>query len=105
MSAYGEDKVWSDILKGVEKRLNHQSFITWFEPVELVGRDEVNCILHLRAPNQIVRDWVTANYGDVIAASLSELHLTAYRIEWAPVEPEPAYSYPVPPTVITLPKK
>src|SRR5215210_5961184 len=83
MSTIIETRVWNSLLQAVEKRLNHQSFETWFRSIQFDGYDETGHILHLRAPNQIVKDWVSSNYSDVISDSLAELNLSSYRVDWA----------------------
>ena len=94
MSTTIENRVWNDILNAVEKRLNRQSFDTWIRPLHFDGCDESNQILHLRAPNQIVMDWVSSNYSDVLDASLAELNLSTYQVDWA-VDEDSADSSPV----------
>jgi chromosomal replication initiator protein len=83
MSTVIETRVWNSLLQAVEKRLNHQSFETWFHSIQFDGYDETGRVLHLRAPNQVVKDWVSTNYSDVISDSLAELNLSAYRVDWA----------------------
>ncbi|MBD0325013.1 MAG: chromosomal replication initiator protein DnaA [Pyrinomonadaceae bacterium] len=83
MSTVIETRVWNSLLQAVEKRLNHQSFETWFRSIQFDGYDETGHILHLRAPNQVVKDWVSSNYSDVISDSLAELNLSSYRVDWA----------------------
>jgi chromosomal replication initiator protein len=83
MSATVEPRVWTNILQAVEKRLNHQSFEIWFSSIKFDGCDENGRVIHLRAPNQVVKDWVSSNYSDVIDASLKELNLAAYQVDWA----------------------
>ncbi|HYH85480.1 MAG TPA: chromosomal replication initiator protein DnaA [Pyrinomonadaceae bacterium] len=83
MSTTFENKIWNDILLAVEKRLNRQSFDTWIRPIHFEGFDDSGHVLHLRAPNHVVKDWVSTNYSDVIDASLSELNLSEYQLEWA----------------------
>lgn len=82
MSTTFENKIWNDILLAVEKRLNHQSFDTWIRPIHFEGFDDSGHVLHLRAPNHVVKDWVSTNYADVIDASLSELNLSEYQLDW-----------------------
>jgi chromosomal replication initiator protein len=82
MSTTFENKIWNDILLAVEKRLNRQSFDTWIRPIHFEGFDESGHVLHLRAPNHVVKDWVSSNYSDVIDASLSELNLSDYQLDW-----------------------
>jgi len=83
MSTAIENRTWSDILHAVEKRLNRQSFDTWFRPIRFDGCDESDHVLYLRAPNQVVKDWVSSNYSEVLDASLDELNLSEYHVDWA----------------------
>jgi chromosomal replication initiator protein len=89
MSTVIENRLWSDILHAVEKRLNRQSFETWFRPIRFDGCDDSEQILHLRAPNQVIRDWVSSNYSEVLDESLEELNLAEYHVDWM-VEDESA---------------
>jgi chromosomal replication initiator protein len=82
MSTVVENRLWSDILHAVEKRLNRQSFETWFRPIKFDGCDNSEQILHLRAPNQVVKDWVSSNYSEVLDESLEELNLAKYHVDW-----------------------
>jgi chromosomal replication initiator protein len=82
MSTVIENRVWNSLLQAVEKRLNHQSFETWFRSIRFDGYDEADQVLHLRAPNQVVKDWVSSNYSDVISDSLAELNLSSYHVDW-----------------------
>src|SRR2546421_6990565 len=82
MSTVIENRVWNSLLQAVERRLNHQSFETWFRSIQFDGYDETGRILHLRAPNQVIKDWVSSNYSDVISDSLAELNLASYHVDW-----------------------
>src|SRR4051812_8287184 len=82
MSTSIENRVWNDILLAVEKRLNRQSFETWIRPIHFEGFDQAGHVLYLRAPNHVVKDWVSSNYSDVLDASLSELNMTEYELNW-----------------------
>ena len=93
MSTVIENQMWDNILHAVEKRLNRQSFETWIRPIHFDGCDEAEHKLHLRAPNQVVKDWVSTNYSDVLDASLEELDLASYQVDWT-VEDEPQSAQP-----------
>jgi chromosomal replication initiator protein len=82
MSTVIENRLWSNILHAIEKRLNRQSFETWFRPIRFDGCDDSEQVLHLRAPNQVIRDWVSSNYSEVLDESLEELNLTDYHVDW-----------------------
>jgi chromosomal replication initiator protein len=83
MSTVVENRVWTNLLQAVEKRLNHQSFETWFSSIQFNGYDENDRVIHLKAPNQVVKDWVSSNYSDVLDASLKELNLASCHVDWA----------------------
>src|ERR687886_144359 len=83
MSTVVANGVWTNLLHAVEKRLNRQSFETWFSSIQFDGCDETDHAIHLRAPNQVVKDWVSSNYSEVIDASLKELNLATYHVDWA----------------------
>jgi chromosomal replication initiator protein len=82
MSTVIENRLWSDILHAIEKRLNRQSFETWFRPIRFDGCDQSEQVLHLRAPNQVIKDWVSSNYSEVLDESLEELNLAEYHVDW-----------------------
>jgi chromosomal replication initiator protein len=82
MSTVIEDRLWSNILHAIEKRLNRQSFETWFRPIRFDGCDNSEQVLHLRAPNQVIKDWVSSNYSEVLDESLEELNLSDYQVDW-----------------------
>ena len=88
MSTVIENSLWNNILHAVEKRLNRQSFETWFRPIRFDGCDNSEQILHLRAPNQVIRDWVSSNYSEVLDESLEELNLAEYHVDWL-IDDEP----------------
>ncbi|HEX8845727.1 MAG TPA: chromosomal replication initiator protein DnaA [Pyrinomonadaceae bacterium] len=88
MSTVIENRLWSNILHAIEKRLNRQSFETWFRPIRFDGCDDSEQVLHLRAPNQVIKDWVSSNYSEVLDESLEELNLADYHVDWM-VEDEP----------------
>ena len=82
MNTSVESNVWGRILHSLQGRLNDQALETWFRPIQFERLDNSQQILHLRAPNQIVRDWVISNYADALDESLSEQRLTGYSVGW-----------------------
>jgi chromosomal replication initiator protein len=78
-----QNSVWDIILSGVKKRLNQQSFETWFLPVKFAGCNENERTINLCAPSQVVKDWITNNYLHVLNASLEELNMSSYEVEWS----------------------
>ena len=82
MNTSVETNVWGRILHSLKGRLNQQALDTWFAPIQFESLDSSQHVLHLRAPNQVVKDWVVSNYGKVLAESLNELRLSGYSVGW-----------------------
>ena len=70
----------SPLLAAISKRLNQESFDTWFQPISRVSKDAST--LYITVPNEVFRDWISTNYFDVLEESLEELNLTGYKIEF-----------------------
>src|SRR6185295_15429575 len=82
MSATVETNVWGRILLSLKGRLNQQTLDTWFSPIQFESLDNSQHVIHLRAPNQVVKDVVVSNYGTVLAESMNELLLSGYSVGW-----------------------
>ena len=82
MNTSVETNVWGRILHSLKGRLNQQTLDTWFSPIQFERLDSSQHVIHLRAPNQDVKDWVVTNYGQVLAESLNELRLSGYSVAW-----------------------
>jgi chromosomal replication initiator protein len=64
---------WDLLLNAIEKRINHESFTTWFKPLIYLGTE--NDAIKLVAPDQVFEDWILNNYRDVVEESLQETGL------------------------------
>jgi chromosomal replication initiator protein len=82
MNTSVETNVWGRILHSLKGRLNQQTLDTWFSPIQFESLDSSQHVIHLRAPNQVVKDWVVSKYGQVLADSLNELRLADYSVGW-----------------------
>ena len=82
MNTSVETNVWGRILHSLKGRLNQQTLDTWFSPIQFESLDSSQHVIHLRAPNQVVKDTVVTIYGKVLAESLSELRLSGYSVGW-----------------------
>src|SRR6185503_16845431 len=82
MSASLEMNVWGRILHSLKGRLNQQILDKWFSSIQFESLDSSQHVLRLRAPNQVVKDWVVSNYGKVLAESLNEQRLSGYSVSW-----------------------
>ena len=82
MNTSVETNVWGRILHSLKGRLTQQTLDTWFNPIQFESLDSSQHVIHLRAPNQVIKDWVVSNYGKVLAESLNELRLSGYSVGW-----------------------
>jgi chromosomal replication initiator protein len=82
MNTSVESNVWGRILHSLKDRLNRQALETWFRPIRFESLDNSEHVIRLRAPNQIVRDWVVSNYAQALDESLDEQRLAGYSVGW-----------------------
>jgi len=82
--------IWESLLSSIEKRVNHESFTTWFKPISFVYQDQEN--ICLTVPDRVFEDWIFNNYRDVLDESLDENNLTGTKIVFTfdPGPPPPA---------------
>src|SRR5215510_4288783 len=75
-----EVNVWDSVLSAIEKRINHESFTTWFKPITFIGKEGVS--IHLGVPDRVFEDWILNNYRDVVDESLEEASLAGHSISF-----------------------
>lgn len=63
--------IWEEFLIIVRQEAGSQVVETWLKAVILTSWDSLNKVVHIKAPNSFVRDWVKNNY-----LKLFELHLS-----------------------------
>ncbi|MEP6912199.1 MAG: chromosomal replication initiator protein DnaA [bacterium] len=85
-----ENNLWDNVLRTIKTKLQGESFETWFHPIRFEGIDSVRRLIRLRAPNQVVRDWVKVNYANLMDQSFGELSLGGYSVDW--VLPEESFN-------------
>src|SRR5438046_5330586 len=60
---------WQQVLDIVEKKINQQSYNTWFKPTQLIKRDDT--ALYVRVPNAFFQDWLNDHIDVVLEAAQS----------------------------------
>ncbi len=70
--------IWESLLSSIEKRVNHESFTTWFKPISFVSNDQES--ICLTVPDRVFEDWIFNNYRDVLDESLDENNLLGIKI-------------------------
>jgi chromosomal replication initiator protein len=90
-----ESDLWDSVLHAIKTKLQVESFETWFNPIRFEGIDKTRRLIRLRAPNQVVRDWVKVNYANLIDQSFGESDLGGYSVDWVLPEENLRTSMPV----------
>lgn len=75
-----EANIWDAVLLAIEKRVNHESFTTWFKPLLFLGNDHT--AVRLRVPDRVFEDWITNNYSDVLDEAMEEAGLQDCSIKF-----------------------
>lgn len=68
-----QDKLnpWTQILDSIQKKIDTNSFETWFEPTVYIGRE--SDALYIKVPNSYFKDWLSFHYGSLINACSHDL--------------------------------
>lgn len=78
---------WQRVLDIVEKKVNQQSYNTWFKPTQLIKHDDK--ALYVRVPNPFFQDWLNEHIDVVLeaarAAGIGEINVI-YITERVPLE-------------------
>jgi chromosomal replication initiator protein len=88
-----EMDTWQTVLDVVEKKINQQSYNTWFKPTQLIKYDDK--ALYVRVPNAFFQDWLNDHIDVVLDAArlagLGDINVI-YITEKPPTEPVAASS-------------
>ena len=83
-----EMDLWQTVLEIVEKKVNQQSYNTWFKPTQLIKHDDK--ALYVRVPNAFFQDWLNDHIDVVLEAArlagIGNINVV-YITEKAPSEP------------------
>jgi chromosomal replication initiator protein len=71
---------WRLLIAAIEKRVNHESFGTWFKPIEMENID--GTAIHLRVPDRVFVDWIQNNYGEIIEEALVEVGMSGHSLHF-----------------------
>ena len=80
-SALDQAAVWENLLSLLQERLGPQIFDTWFRSIEFRSIDTGTRKISLEA-GSVTKDWVTSYYSDLVEATLAEMGLDGYSIDW-----------------------
>lgn len=65
--------VWKDILACIKKRMDLQTFDTWFKPIAFHSMDESR--IYLKVPNEYFKSWLSDNYLTLLNEAITEVNL------------------------------
>ncbi len=83
-----DDDKWTSFLGEIERRINHESFSTWFKPVTLQACQ--GDTIYLRVPNRSYEDWITETYHEYVEEALKAVGCSGARLVFVYTEsPEP----------------
>jgi chromosomal replication initiator protein len=82
MMSVVESNLWDSVLRTIKTKLQGESFETWFNPIRFEGIDKAQRLIRLRAPNEVLRDWVRVNYANLMDQTLGECSLGGYSVDW-----------------------
>jgi chromosomal replication initiator protein len=71
---------WQEILQDVKKKVDQNSYETWFEPTLYIGQEKD--ILYIKVPNSYFRDWLSFHYSALIGETAQGLFGKAYEIKY-----------------------
>ncbi len=62
--------VWDNCLRTIKKNVSHQSFKTWFEPIQPVKLDRQS--LTIQVPNRFFYEWLEEHYVTLLKSSIRQ---------------------------------
>jgi chromosomal replication initiator protein len=71
---------WLQILLDIKKKVDQNSYETWFEPTLYIGREKD--ILYIKVPNSYFRDWLSFHYSNQINESAQQLFGKPFEIKY-----------------------
>lgn len=71
---------WDEILQAVKKKVDSNSFDTWFQPTLYIGQ-ETDC-LYIKVPNSYFRDWLSFHYSSLINSCSKDIFDKVYDIKY-----------------------
>ena len=71
---------WHLIIKKAKKKIDKNSYETWFEPTTYIGHE--NKILYVKVPNSYFKDWLTFHYSNIISISSQEIFGKVFDIKY-----------------------
>ncbi len=77
-----EEKInpWLQIMEAVQKKVDKNSYETWFEPTSYIGKEENS--LYIKVPNSYFKDWLSFHYSGLINRCSQEIYGKAFNVKF-----------------------
>jgi chromosomal replication initiator protein len=82
-TATATEDIWKELAASLKTKLSAETFETWFSLIEIQATDYSAKKVILRAPNEVVRKWVTTNFSGLLNQTITELGMTGFSTAWA----------------------
>ena len=80
MEAKDKRNLWLPIMDALQKKIDKNSYETWFEPTSYIGQ-ETNS-LYIKVPNSYFKDWLAYHYSSMINSCSQELYGKVFDIKF-----------------------
>ncbi|MBN1273682.1 MAG: chromosomal replication initiator protein DnaA [Candidatus Aminicenantes bacterium] len=71
---------WFEILHFIKKKIDKNSFETWFEPTSYIGQEADS--LYVKVPNSYFKDWLSFHYSSLINNCSQEIFNKIFNIKF-----------------------
>lgn len=76
------DDIWKQLVASLKTKLSAETFETWFSLIEVQAADHSAKKIFLRAPNEVVRKWVSTNFSGLLNQAIADLGLPGFSTAW-----------------------
>lgn len=81
-TAAATDDIWKQLVASLKTKLSAETFETWFSLIEVRAADYSAKKVILRAPNEVVRKWVSTNFSALLNQTIAELGMPGFSTAW-----------------------
>jgi len=74
-----KENPWLYIKQAVKKKIDKNSFETWFDPTVFIGQEKGS--LYVKVPNSYFKDWLSFHYSRLINTCSMDIYSKAYNIK------------------------
>jgi len=75
-----KENPWLYIKQAVKKKIDKNSFETWFDPTIFIGQEKDS--LYIKVPNSYFKDWLSFHYSRLINTCSMDIYNKAYNIKY-----------------------